>query len=78
MVLTIALVVLAVLLHTPWWSMIPVFFAFIAAFSHLASGYLSKMSRQAAGKLNLISFICICLAVVALIVVYFSANSGMW
>lgn len=74
MLLVVALVVIAVMAHTPWWGFIAIFFAFLAVFSHLASLYLKKMSPRAAGKLENCAFVLCILAVVGLIAVYIISN----
>lgn len=47
--LVIVVLVLTFLLHTPWWTFIDIFFAFLMAFFHLMAVYMHKiphMSRQ--------------------------------
>lgn len=70
MLLVVVLIVLAMLMQGPWWSMIAIFFCFIGVFSHLASLYLKRMSPPAANKLETCAFISMLLAVVGFIAEY--------
>lgn len=75
LILVVALIVMSMMLHTPWWGFIAIFFAFLAIFSHLASLYLRKMSIHASNMLEKIAFVLIILAVIGLIAVYFISNA---
>ncbi|MBD5204912.1 MAG: hypothetical protein HDS84_00830 [Bacteroidales bacterium] len=70
MILVVVLTVLSVLLKTPWWGMIAIFFCFIGVFSHLASLYIKKMSPPAARTLELCAFVFMLLAVIGFIAEY--------
>lgn len=70
MLIAVAMVVLSVLLHTPWYGIVAEFFCFIGVFSHLAALYLKRMSVRASGKLNVCALVCLILAVIAFIVEY--------
>lgn len=72
--LSVALIVLSFLLHTPWWGFIAIFFCFIATFAHLASLYLKSMSVPAARKLETAALVCIILAVIGFIAEYLVFN----
>lgn len=74
MALVMALVVIAMLLGTPWWGFIAIFFCFLGIFAHLAALYLCKMSRAASSKLELCALILIVLAVIGFIVEYIVYN----
>lgn len=52
------------------WDYSAIFCAFMAVFCHLMSINLAKMSASASRKLDIAAFIFLCLAVVAIIVIY--------
>lgn len=70
MILVAVVVVLSVVLRTPWYGLIDEFFCFLGVFAHLASLYLKRMSVQASRKLDVCALVCIVLAVVAFIIEY--------
>lgn len=72
--LVMALIVMAMLLGTPWWGFIAIFFCFLGTFAHLASLYLRKMSRAASSKLELCALILIILSIIGFIVEYIVYN----
>lgn len=74
MILTVALIVLAFVAHSPWWGFIAIFFLFIAVFMHLMSLYLGKISAAIGRKLDFCALICIILAVIGFIVEYIFFN----
>lgn len=74
LLLTIILVVLTAIDHTPWWGYIAEFFLFIAMFSHLASLYLRRMSPPASRQLEWCALISIILGVVGFIIEYILFN----
>lgn len=71
MVLVVAMVVISVLLHTPWYGLIAEFFCFLGVFSHLASLYLRRMSAAAGRKLETSAMVCMVLAVIGFVAEYF-------
>lgn len=71
MVLVVAMVVISVLLHTPWYGLIAEFFLFLGIFSHLSSLYLRRMSATAGRKLETSAMVCMVLGVIGFIVEYF-------
>lgn len=75
LVLVIALVVMSMLLHTPWWGFIAIFFAFLSIFAHLASLYLRKMSKAASNRLESIAIWLMILAVIGFVAVYIISNT---
>lgn len=52
------------------WDYSAIFCAFMAVFCHLMAINLAKMSASASRKLDIAAFIFLCLAVVAIIVIY--------
>lgn len=74
MILTIALIVLAFIAHTPWWGFIAIFFLFLSVFMHIMSLYLGKISFPIGKKLDICALICIVLAVIGFIVEYIFFN----
>lgn len=76
MILVVALVVISMLLGTPWWGFIAEFFCFLAVFSHLASLYLRKMSPAAGRKLETCALVCIILSLIGFITEYIVFNVG--
>lgn len=75
LILTLALVVLTALSASPWWGYIAEFFLFMGVFAHIASLYLRKMSAPASRQLDIISLICIILAILGFIAEYIIANT---
>lgn len=71
MTLVAAMVVISVLLRTPWYGLIAEFFCFLGVFSHLASLYLSRMSVSAGRKLETVALVCLLLAIIGFVVEYF-------
>lgn len=74
LILTVALIVLAFIAHTPWWGFIAIFFLFVGIFAHIASLYLSKINQIIGNKLENCALVLITLALVAFIVEYFIFN----
>ena len=74
MILVVALIIMSMLLGTPWWGFIAEFFCFMAVFSHLASLYLRRMSNVAGRKLETCAMVCIILSVIGFIVEYIVFN----
>ena len=74
MVLVVVLIVMAFVMHTPWWGFIAIFFLFLAVFSHIASLYLRKINRIIGRKLDNCALVCIILAVIGFITEYFLFN----
>ena len=66
MVLVVAMVVISVLLHTPWYGLIAESFSF-----QLSSAYLRRMSAAAGRKLETSAMVCMVLGVIGFIVEYF-------
>lgn len=72
--LSATLIVLAFLLHTPWWGFIAIFFCFLATFAHLAALYLRRMSAVASRKLETAALVCIIIAVIGFVAEYVVYN----
>ncbi|MDE6006859.1 MAG: hypothetical protein K2G67_04840 [Muribaculaceae bacterium] len=77
LLLVIALVVMAMLLGTPWWGFIAIFFCFLGIFAHLASLYLRKMSKVASAKLEQCALVLIILSIIGFIAEYIIYNFAM-
>lgn len=69
MVLVVAVVVMEICLHTPWWGMITGFLLFMGVFSHLAALYLRRMSDAASRKLDVCALVLCILAILAEVVI---------
>lgn len=70
MILVVACIVLAFLLHLHTWTFVDIFFAFLMAFCHLLSVYMSK-AKGISRQLDMAALVCGVLMVVSLIVDYF-------
>lgn len=70
MVMVVAMVVLSMLLRTPWYGLIAEFLCFLGVFSHLSSLYLRKMSYPASRKLDTFALVFILLSLAAFLVEY--------
>lgn len=77
LLLVMALIVMAMLLGTPWWGFIAIFFCFLSVFAHLASLYLRKMSKPASSKLELCALVLIILSVIGFVVEYIVYNVAL-
>lgn len=74
LLIVVALIVFSLLLDTPWWGFIAIFFCFLAVFSHLASLYLRRMSPAAGRKLETCALVFIILSVTGFIAEYIIFN----
>lgn len=74
MVLTILLIVLAFISHSPWWGFIAIFFLFLGVFAHIVSLYFYNFNRTVGRKLDVCAFVCIILAVLGFIAEYVIFN----
>ncbi len=70
-VIVVIWIISVVSIGEPWWSYLPVFFAFMSTFCNLASIYIAKISPVAAKKLNTIQTVLGVLFLIALFVVYY-------
>lgn len=70
LLLIVVVLVLNVIVENAWWSFIDIFFAFMMMFCHLVSLYIEKFNKVSAGKLEMISFVCGILMIVAFIAEY--------
>lgn len=74
LLLTVILIVVCMVvpgIKNNLWEMTDLFFLFMGAFSHLMAISLAKMSKSASGTLDRISLVCIILAIISFIVIYF-------
>lgn len=78
MAIVVSMVVMSMLLKTPWYGFIAEFFCFVGVFAHLASLYLSRMSLAAGKKLETCALVFIVLSLVAFVTEYvvFSLQNG--
>ena len=74
MILAIALIVLSLVLHTPWWGFIAIFFLFMSVFTHLMSLYLGKINSRVGSKLEMCALVCIIISIIGFIVEYILFN----
>lgn len=77
LLIVVTMIVVAMLLHTPWWGFIAIFFLFLALFSHLAALYIKKISIYSSQLLDKIAFWLLILSVVGLVAVYIISNAEM-
>lgn len=76
MILAVALIVMAFIMHTPWWGFIAIFLLFVGIFAHLISLYLGKINKIVGRKLEMCAFVLVLLAVIGFIVEYILFNIG--
>lgn len=70
LMVTVIIVAVCTRVVSSIWEYTPLFFAFMAIFSHLASLMLSRMSSSASRKLDIAALVFGVLAAIALIVVF--------
>lgn len=75
LIISLVVIVLSFSLEDPWWSVIDIFFIFLAAFLHLNALYITKFNSFAARKLERIAFWCVVLSLVAFVGEYIAFHS---